>query len=218
MTVLLIILAIIIIILVIPFGVSASYIGSAPNVSAHVLFFDFTVFPKRKKEKPAKEKKPKKEKKLKKRRPETEPEAEKAEKLQKILQLARIGLDALGRFRRKLTVNILMLHIVSAADDPYNAAILYGWLNAAIPVLLPLAESAFNIRNSDIRTDVSFETTESAVDFKITLTISLARIFSIIFAAGFAYLKFMIKSKRDKRRALIAEERMVGNGTAEPNG
>jgi hypothetical protein len=221
LTVFLIILAIIAVILVIPFGVSASYIGGAPRAAVRVLCFDFTVFPKKKKEKPKKAKKPEKEKepkKPKKRRPEEEPEAEKSEKIHKILQLAQIGLDALGRFRRKLTVNTLMLHVLSAADDPYNAAMLYGYLNSAIPLLMPLAESALNIRNCDIRTEVSFETTEPSVDFKITLTISLARIISIVFVAGFAYLKLMIKSKREKRRALIAEERMVGNGTAEPNG
>ncbi|HBR07805.1 MAG TPA: hypothetical protein DD735_02780, partial [Clostridiales bacterium] len=69
-------------------------------------------------------------------------------------------LEAMGRFRKKLTVNRLMLHVVLASDDPYAAAILYGGVNSALPALMAIAEQTLNIRDSDIRTEVSFESTE----------------------------------------------------------
>lgn len=222
MTVLLIILAIITIVLVVPLGVRAAYFADVFSLAARVACFNIRLYPRKpKKDKPEKPKKPKKEKKPKKpkkRRPGDDIEAQKEEKLRKLLQLAKIGLNALGDFRRKLTVNSLTLHVVSAADDPYDAAMLYGGLNSVLPVLLPLAESALNIQKSDIKTGVSFETTEPSVKFEIILTISLARIFGVAFAAGFAYLKFMIRSRRERYRAPSAEERMVEDGTAEPDG
>ncbi|NCB50995.1 MAG: DUF2953 domain-containing protein [Clostridia bacterium] len=221
MTVLLIILAIIVIILVIPLGVNVAYIDGGFSLAAWVAGINYTLFPKKakkaKKEKPPKPKKEKKPKKPKKRRPEDDIEANKKEKIRKLFELAKIGLDALGRFRRKLTVNRLRLYAVIASKDPYNTAVIYGYVNSALPVLMPLLERAFNIKNSDIRTEASFETTEPEVDFEMTLTTSIGKIFCVVFAAMFAYLKFLIRTKRETRREKLAEERMDRDGTAEPN-
>lgn len=196
MTVLLIILAIIVIILIIPLGAHAAYIGGEMRLAAWVAGINYTLFPKKaKKEKPPKPKKEKKPKKPKKRRPEDDLEAQKRDKIQKLFEIAKIGLDALGRLRRKITVNRLMLYAVIASKDPYNAAMIYGYVNSALPTLMPLLDRAFNIKNSDVRTEVSFETTEPAVDFEIIVTTSIGKILCVAFAALFAYLKYLFRTK-----------------------
>jgi len=208
-------------ILVIPLGAHVAYIGGGFSLAAWVAGINYTLFPKKaKKEKPPKAKKEKKEKKPKKpkkRRPEDDLEAQKREKIKKLFEIAKIGLDALGRLRRKITVNRLKIYALIASEDPYDAAVLYGYVNSALPVLTPLLEKAFNIKSSDIRTEVSFETTAPAVDFEMIVTTSIGKVLCVAFAALFAYLKFLIRTKREARRAMLAEERMDRDGTAEPN-
>lgn len=220
MTVLLIVLAIIVIVLIIPFGVSAAYNADVFTLAARAAGLEFRLFPKKPKKerlKKARKAKAKKPKKPRKRRPEDDPEARKKEKLEKLFRFAKVGLEAMGRFRKKLTVNRLMLHVVLASDDPYAAAILYGGVNSALPALMAIAEQTLNIRDSDIRTEVSFESTEPVIAFEITLTISLARILGIVLAAAYAYAKLTIHARREKRREMLAEERTDRDGTAEPN-
>jgi hypothetical protein len=224
LNVFLIILAIIVIILVLPFGVRAAYLDRLFSLAAHVVFFNVTLFPKRAKpEKPGRPEKAQKQKKPKKKKKQPKDETKGPKKISpdELLELVRIGLDALGRFRRKLTIDSVMLHFVAASEDPYNAAVTYGYVNSAIPLLMSAAERAFNVKKSDIQTSVSFEVSEPVVDFEITLTINLGKILGILFVAGFAFLKLKFKSKIGKRRAAFAEERTERDGTAdaaEPNG
>ncbi|MEG1632545.1 MAG: DUF2953 domain-containing protein [Oscillospiraceae bacterium] len=222
MTALLIILAIIVFILVVPLGVRVAYLNDVLHLAARVLCFNIRLLPKREKpDKPPKkkkEKKPKKPKKPKKSKKEDEAEAEEPKKKpspSELIDLAKLGLGALSRFRRKLTVNSFMLHFTAADDDPYDAAMLYAFSNTVLGILLPLAEESFNIRKSDVKTAVSFETTEPSVDAELTLTISLGRILGIGIALGFAFLKQKIKKQRETSRAVVAEERTDKDGTAD---
>ena len=233
-TALLIILAIIVFILILPFGVKAAYLDEEPYLAARVLCFNIRLLPaKEKKEKPEKKKKPakpKKEKKKKKKKNEeageAEGEAKKKPSVDELLELARIGLDALSSFRRKLTVNSFMLHFVAADEDPYNAAMMFGYVNTALGVMAPLAEKSFNVRQSDVRTAVSFEITEPQIDAELTVTISLGRILAVGLAAGFKFLKYKRSAvarkaaETDTDRAERADERTDKDGTvaaAEPD-
>jgi hypothetical protein len=110
-----------------------------------------------------------------------------------------------------------MLHAVIASEDPYEAAVIYGYVNSALPALTPMLKKAFNVRSSDIRAEVSFETSVPAVDFEMILTTSIGKILGVVFVAAFAYLKFLLRTRREARRAMREEERMDRDGTAEPN-
>ena len=220
MTVLLIILAILVLILVIPLGVKLGYGDGVFSLAARVLCFNIRILPKKEKP-PAAEKKPKKHrekkpKKPKKRRPEDE-EEKKKEKLtpQELLQLAKLGLSALSRFRRKLTVNEFRLHFTAADPDPYRSAMLYGYANAALESLEPLAKKAFRVRQSDVQTAVSFETEQPEIDFGLTVTISLGRILGALIPVGIAFMKLKKAKKKEQDRAAGAEERTDKDGTAD---
>lgn len=220
MTVLLIILAIIILILILPFGATVRYLDGEFSAALRVLAFDFTVFPAKEK-KPKKAKKPKKPKKEKEEKP---PEEKPKRKLpftpEEILQLLKLLLDTLSRFRRKLTVNRFKLYFVAAADDPADAAMLFGFANAALGYLDGAAGRAFDIRSRDVKTAVDFESTEMYADAELTITISLGRILAVVIAAGVGFLKIKRQSSKNKDRAQSAEERKDkdGAGTEEPDG
>lgn len=217
MTALIIILAVLALILFTPLGVSAAYLGGELSLAVRVMFFNITVFPAKEKEK-KKEKKPKKPKKKK-----PKPKKEKTEKKPKpelgdILALAKIGLDALGSLKRKIVINDFLLHLTVADEDPYNAAVNYGRINTALSMLLPKVEKAFNIRRRDVKTCVDFESTELTADARLTLTLTVAKVLAVGFAAGFRFLKFKIKSNKNKSLSAAAEERWDSNGTANQSG
>ncbi len=217
MTALLIILAVIVLILVIPLGASVSYIGGELRVAARVLCFNIGILPAREPKKPKKEKPPKaqKPKKPKKKRP---PDTEKPKPtVKELLGLAEIGLGALTKMRRKLVVNDFMLHLTVADDDPYSAAMLYGTVNSVLGVLLPTADRAFNVRRSDVKTCVNFETVELKADARATITLNLAKLIAVAFSAGWAIMKFKLKTDKEKALAEQAKERKDKDGTDDRN-
>ena len=124
MIVLLVVVAVLVLLLVVPFGVSAWYKDGEPGVAARLLCFNFKLLPRKEKEKkPKKEKKAKKGKKQKEEKPEKEKKPRPKPSPEELLQLLKLGLDALARFKRKLTINKLMLHLVIASDDPFDATL-----------------------------------------------------------------------------------------------
>ncbi len=216
MVVLLIILAIIILILVVPFGVSLAYEEEELSVAARVLCFNIGIIPgKDKPEKVKKEKKPKKSK----------DESETEEKPKKdikyllkpdvIIELIKLLMDTLSRFRRKLTVNNFKLHLVVASDDPCDAAIMYGVVNTLLGFLQSKQGRAFNVLKSDVQTAVDFESSDFALDAELTITISLGRILAVAIIAGFGFLRIVKRAKKDNiDRGNRPEERKDKDGTS----
>ena len=116
MIVLLVIVAVLVLLLVMPFGVSARYVDGELGAAARVMCFNIKVLPRKEKpEKKKKAEKPKKEKKTKKEKPEKEKKPRPKPSPEELLQLLKLGLDAMARFKRKITVNRFMLHLVVAA-------------------------------------------------------------------------------------------------------
>lgn len=212
LTVLLIILAIIVLILVLPFGATVRYVDDVFSLALRVLVFDFRIIPGKEK-KPKKPKKPKKEKKQKKEKPaEEKPKKKPKFTPQELLQLLKLALDTLSHFRRKLTVNRFMLHFVAADEDPCNAAMMYGFANAALGYLDGASGRAFDIRSRDVKTAVDFESTKMYADVELTFTISLGRILAVLISAGVGFMKIKKNADKDKDRGDNAEERMDKDG------
>lgn len=222
--ILLALLAVIVVVLIVPFGVHLVYIGGEFALDARLLCFNIGIIPGKerqgkKKERERREKKPPKSQKA-----EGEPEAEGQQKglplgltREDIPPLIKLLCSTLDRFRRKFTVNRLMIHFVAAAEDPYDAAMMYGWANAAAGVMAGLSERGWDIRRRDIQTAVDFESTEMAVDAELTVTISLGRILAVLVFAAWGFLK--IKRASKKREGASKDERMDNDGTdADPDG
>ena len=217
MTALWIILAIALVLTVLnllPVGVDAAYADETFSLAARIGPFRLRLLPKPPDAKPKKKKpqKPKKEK----------PKKEKPKKksatpdIRTILALAKLGLQALNRFRQRLRVQLLRLVFVSGAPDPYDTALAFGYVNAALGALTPLAERALRIDERDIQTGVDFQAERPRIDARIVCTIRIGQIVVIALAFGVGFLKQKMHSKQARatraKTAPAAQERKVSNG------
>ena len=166
----------------------------------------------KKAQKPKKEKKPKeKPEKAPKKRPKPSPD--------ELLQLLQLGLAALARFKRTLTVNRFMLHLVVAAEDPFDATVIYGAVNAGLGIVESMRGKAFKARSVDIQTALDYNSTYPRADAELTVTISLGRIHAVVFAAGWGFMKLKIRAAKQSAAGIAEEERKEINGpVSDPNG
>ena len=217
MTALWIILAIALVLTVLnllPVGVDAAYADETFSLAARIGPFRLRLLPKPPDAKPKKKKpqKPKKEK----------PKKEKPKKksappdIRTILALAKLGLQALNRFRQRLRVQLLRLVFVSGAPDPYDTALAFGYVNAALGALTPLAERALRIDERDIQTGVDFQAERPRIDARIVCTIRIGQIVVIALAFGVGFLKQKRNAKQARaaraKTAPATQERKVSNG------
>ena len=211
MTALWIILAIALVLTVLnllPVGVDAAYADETFSLAARIGPFRLRLLPKPPDAKPKKKPpKPKKEKPKKKSAPPD---------IRTILVLAKLGLQALNRFRQRLRVQLLRLVFVSGAPDPYDTALAFGYVNAALGALTPLAERALRIDERDIQTGVDFQAGQPRIDARIVCTIRIGQIVVIALAFGVGFLKQKMHSKQARatraNTAPAAQERKVSNG------
>ena len=192
-----------------PVGVDAAYAERAFSLAARIGPARLHLLPKAPDAKPgkAKTKKPKKKKAKKKSAP---PDA------QTLLKLAELGLQALDRLRQQLHVRLLRLVFVSGAPDPYDTALAFGCVNAALGALTPLAERTLCIDEWDIQTGVDFDAERPHIDARIVCTIRIGQIVVIALAFGVGFLKQKMHSKQTRatraNTAPAAQERKVSNG------
>lgn len=199
-------------------GIDAEYIGGSLKASAKVCGKLIEVYPNsplfeklknmHKKEKPKEEAPPP---------AETRPKEEKPKKRLKLnlsrdelLALAKKALHGVGHI---LTIRVdrFMLHYTAAGDDPYDTALIYGYVNGALSSLAPLCRKKFKVRDADVRTDVDFTADSMNIDFAIAVTMRIGQIFEGLFIIAFGALGIIIKNKR----RLAREKR---TGAADTNG
>ncbi len=81
--------------------------------------------------------------------------------------------DALGKLKRRLSVDELTLWYQSGSEDPAAAALMFGRANAAAGALLQPLTELFRIRSTDVRTAVSFTDTKNRVYARLRLSLPL---------------------------------------------
>ena len=212
--ILLALLALIVFVLAVPFGAHVAYTGGELAVDARVMGINIGIIPQKERKKPKKEKKPREKKPKKEKKPAAEEPAEKKKGLpmgltkEQIPELLKLAFSTLDRFRRKFTVNYLMIHFVAACEDPYDTA---------TGIVEGLSGRGWDIRRRDVQVGVDFESTECRADAEVTVTISLGRILAVLLAAGFGFIK--IKRAAGKAAAAEKAERKDNDGTdADPYG
>ncbi len=205
--------AIIVFICVVPVGADVGYEGGELHVSAKAAGILLQLYPKKPVDetKPPKEKKPKKPK---------EPKPEKPKKPKKkpsfdftkeeLFQLVKAVLRGFGRFG-KVTVDRFLLHYTAAGRDPYDTAVTYNYVNAAMSALAPVCRKKFIVKSSDVWTDVDFTKDSMELDFGICLTIRPGQVLRMVFAIAFGALGILIKNKVRLLRERI-RNRKTGNG------
>mgnify|MGYP004591034051 FL=1 len=193
-----IVLAVFVLIGCIPVGVDASYRENELALRLKIWLFRVQVLPaKEKKKKPKpKEKKPAAKK------PDAKPEKPKKQvsvpklTLSDILALADLACDTLGNLRRKLRVEVLVLHVTLDGSDPAKAAMLYGRVWAALGALTPKLEQLFVIKKRDIQPILDYNEKEMKLDAQLVLTITIGRAICLALRALVRFLKLWLNKKK----------------------
>ena len=121
--------------------------------------------------------------------------AKKGGKTPDIRETISIISDTLGKLKRKLRVDELVLWYCSASSDPASAAMAFGGASAAVGLLTAPLEAAFRIRKRDIRTSVSFTDTQPTVILKLRISVSL---FSLLLGMALPAGIRLIRSLTDR--------------------
>jgi hypothetical protein len=183
------------VLLLIPLGIDGGYRGGKRVLGIRAGLFNIRVFPRRFAQAPLKLKKSAAGVKPVKKRPEKKAEMG----LDEILDLAAIGLKALGRLRKKLHVDYLRLRCTCASDDPFVTAMGFAGSSAVLGGLLPLIDEAFDISERDIGTRFDFLSTKPYCDFWLTTTIHVWEILYVAIAFGIDYLRLKAGHKQEDR-------------------
>lgn len=222
-------LAIVLLIAITPVGVKLRYNSEGVLLAVILGPFRIGILPAKKKEK-----KPKKEKKKEKAKAKEQPQQDKEEpkptyqtdpgpkpeapkpkekkkesggSLLDFLPLVKVVLDFLAGFGRGLRFDNVELKIILAGGDPCDLATNYGRAWAALGNLLPRLERIMVIRKRDIEVECDFAAGETTVIAGLDLTITIGRIFFLIFVLIFRAVKEFIKIliKRNKRKGGAAK-------------
>lgn len=184
--ILLAIAALIVLIGLIRVRVRFVYGEDGAKVFLNVLFIKFGIYPIEKK----KIKNPRK----------AEDESTKEEKggeLPGILKLLNFAKEVFGKLRRKLHVDSMVLDVVTASDDPFKTAMLFGGSGAAIGVMLAILENLFIIRDKKVSVNADFSSKKTTAFADVKLSLTIAQIISLAIYAAFTYAKLQ-KSASDK--------------------
>lgn len=115
------------------------------------------------------------------------------------LPLARIALDFLGDFRRKLRVNRLEMNVILAGDDPCDLAVNYGRAWAALGNLEPLLSRLFVIQKKNLQVQCDFTADKTLVWARADLTIAFGRLAVLFIRYGWRLLVDMIKIRNQRK-------------------
>ncbi len=122
----------------------------------------------------------------------------------------KLGLEALRRFRRNLSIDLLYLRYTAASEDPGDAALQYGYISALLGSLLSALSQIVTVKREDVATAVNFEMDKPYVEARLITTLRIGQILGIAIYCGIGYLKLKIR----RNRALRAKEREDSHGQA----
>ena len=194
-----VILAIIVLIMLIPIGADIAFENSELRISGKLCGKLIQLYPEPPEEKKAEKKKKKeKEDKAQEEKPQEEKKALALPKLNKeeILELAKTGIGAAGKFGKKLKVDRFLLHYVAAGKDPYNTAMSFAYVNAALSSLAPMCARRFTVKDCSVWTDIDFLDDKMHLDFGLAMTIRIGQILGIGIATGLKALSILKKNKK----------------------
>lgn len=222
-----ILLGILVVLLILPLGASICYDSAGVRVLVVAGPIRFNVFPMKKK--PPKEEKPKEDTADNTKPEETEvqptavnksqtplPEAPKPPEppkepdggsLTDFLPLVELALKFVGEFFHKtLHIDVLYLKLTMAGDDPADLAISYGNTWAALGNLWPYIDRMFTIKKRDIRVQCDFEASESLVNARVDITLTLARLFGLVLSYGFRILMKFLKIQQNRKKTAVKKQ------------
>ncbi len=221
----LILLGLLLLILIVPAKARVIYDGTV-RVRAGMGPIWITILP-RKPKKPKKKAKPKREKPAKQTKAKKEPSktetkgktkdpnadkpsektADKGQKpklsVERIKQYLQLGVFALGRLRKMITVRRFVLHVTIAHPDAAQAAMRYGSAAAVTSTILPMLKKALRIKKHDIAIDVDFSG-EGKIFLDITASTVLLGVLLGAWRVFRAYRTIDAESKQSNQTGKVA--------------
>lgn len=208
-------LGVLVLLAILPLGASILYDEAGVRVNVIIGPIRFTVFPVKKKvKKPQQAQSEKQEPE----QPNTaaapaKPQHEAAKPAQEekkepaggslmdFLPLVELALKFVGDFFGKtLHIDVLYLKLTMAADDPADLAINYGRAWAALGNLWPKIDDLLTIKKRDIRLQCDFEASQTLVNARVDITLTLGRLLGLVLGYGcrilFRFLKILDKRKK----------------------
>ena len=185
------------VIMLIPVGADVGYEDGRLHVAAKAAGKLIVLYP-RQKRPPKTEKKPKPPEKKKQEKPkEKKPKKKLALSFSKedIFELVKKVLKGFGIFGRKLRVDRFHLNYIASGRDPYNVAVIFGYVNACLYALAPICAKRFDVKDLDVRTSADFTTEHMHLDLGIAMSIRIGAIVRMLFSIAFGALGILIKNK-----------------------
>lgn len=124
---------------------------------------------------------------------------------QDIPALIKIFIRLLKRLRLLLSIDIFQLHLVAAADDPFDAVVQFGTLNAGLHSVMPLAKEVLKIREEDVCISIDFNNQKIEVMANVVATLQIWEIFLIVISTGWALGIWYFK----KRKQVKAQDKLA---------
>lgn len=174
-------------------GANVRYDSDGLKVKLVIGPVSFTIFPLKKKK--PKKKKPEPEKKA-------APESE-AQKKGGNLELAKrfipLAAEAAGRFKKKIRIDELEMQLAWGAEDPADAALGYGYANAALGMLWPIVEHNFNVRHKRLGTAVDFNAEKPVLFLLAQASLRIGQAVSLGAVIGFKALRLYLQYKKEQK-------------------
>lgn len=184
----LIAIGILVLIAILPVGVRLVYHKEGAFCSLLFGWIKIRLFPKDKKVKEHK-----KTKKSKKKPSDSKEKTQESGNWRDFVPLVKIGIEFLGKLRRKIRVKYLELDLAMAGDDPCDLALNYGRAWAGVGNVMPLLEQAFVIKKRNIRIQCDFTTDETKVSARLDVTITVGRAVCLAVKYGFKAIREYFK-------------------------
>lgn len=152
---------------------------------------------------PAKEKKKEKKPKPSSKHPaevgaKAEPQRSVKDTLSLALRFVPLLGEAAGRFKRKVRIDDLVLHVIWGSPEPSAAAIGFGAGNAALGMLWPIFEHNFHVKEHDLRVDVDFKRKTPALTARAQATLTIGQSLSLGLRLGVKALKIFLGVRREQ--------------------
>jgi len=120
---------------------------------------------------------------------------------------------ALNRLRRRLLIKRLTVWYISAGTDPFNTAMMFGRVNTAYGIILPVLDKNFRIRRRDIRTTVDFDLDEPGVYLKAIISLAVWEAVYIVWSLLPVITGSTVKTKQQQKQSIPGEDESI-NGKA----
>lgn len=158
---------------------------------------------KRRKAEKAAKKKAKKAKKGGEKKPETQekPPEKKGGTVQLVLQLLPVVVEALGALKRRIRIDLLVVHYVAGGEDAAKTALTYGKVSGAAGVILALLNNNFKVKKQEVTMDVNFLAERATVYLDAALSIKIGQILYLGVRYGIACLRVFLRHRKEGQPA-----------------